>query len=65
MPVALRTDFFGIGKIVRDFGPLDRSKPILFRVGPPIPVEGTGKEAHARVVSFIAENLSAWGTPVE
>ena len=66
VPVALRTDFRGIGrtKFLRDFGKLDRKKPVLFRFGDPIPVEGRGKDAHDKAVAFIAATLKEWGCQV-
>jgi 1-acyl-sn-glycerol-3-phosphate acyltransferase len=64
VPVALKTDWLGVGKLVRDFGPLDRTQPIHIRFGAPMAVEGTGRETHAAVVRFIAGSLREWGMDV-
>ncbi len=62
IPLALKTDFQGNGRIVKDIGPLDRSKTVYFRFGPPLEVKGNGRETHESVVRFIVESLKAWGT---
>jgi 1-acyl-sn-glycerol-3-phosphate acyltransferase len=64
VPLALATDFQGNGRLFKDFGRIDCRRPIRFEFGPPVPVEGHGREAHERVVAFIAERLKAWGVPV-
>ncbi|MDI6775542.1 MAG: lysophospholipid acyltransferase family protein [Verrucomicrobiota bacterium] len=66
IPVALKTDFQGVGRIraIRDFGPLDRSKPIYFKFGPPLRVQGDGHETHEQVVAFIADQLREWGVEI-
>ena len=64
VPVALRTDFQKIGRVLKDFGPIDRSKPVYFKFGEPLTVQGNGKAAHQQVISFIASNLRSWGGTV-
>jgi 1-acyl-sn-glycerol-3-phosphate acyltransferase len=61
LPVALKTDFMGIGRIFRDFGRIDRSKPVCFKFGPPHVVHNNGKDQHDEIISFISHNLKAWG----
>lgn len=61
VPVAVKTDFWGNGRWMRAFGPIQRGKPIHIRFGPPMAVRGTGREEHERIVAFIADNLRAWG----
>jgi 1-acyl-sn-glycerol-3-phosphate acyltransferase len=65
VPLALKTDFHGIGRRLRDFGPVDRSKPLHFEFGAPLAVSGTGREQHAACVTFISERLRAWGGTVQ
>lgn len=60
VPLALKTDIWGIGKVIRDFGRLDRSKVVRFRFGPPVSAEGTGKDAHRQTVEFISQTISSW-----
>lgn len=60
LPIALKTDFVGLGSLLRDFGPLHRERPIHIAFGPPLPVTGTGKAAHQESVTFIAQKLAEW-----
>lgn len=64
VPIALKTDFQGVGRVIRDFGPVDRSKTLHFRFGAPMEVEGTGREQHQATIDFIAESLREWGGTV-
>lgn len=65
LPLALKTDFHGLGRIVRDFGPVDRRKTVHFAFGPSMEVEGNGREAHEACVKFIARTFAGWGGMVE
>ena len=65
IPVALKTDFQGIGRWIRDLGPLQRQKPIRIKVGKPLNVEGNGREAQEAVVTFISDTLRSWGATVK
>ncbi|MBN2302077.1 MAG: 1-acyl-sn-glycerol-3-phosphate acyltransferase [Lentisphaerae bacterium] len=60
VPIALKTDFMGIGKFMRDFGPLDRSKMVCFKFGEQIRVSGNGKAQHQRIIDFIDDTLKIW-----
>jgi len=64
IPVAVKTDFQGNGKLIKDMGPVDPSKVVYFKFGEPMAVPGKGRAAHQYVVDFIAENLKAWGGTV-
>lgn len=59
-PVAIKTDFWGNGKLLKDFGPLNRFSPVHMTFGEPFTVIGSGKEEHQRTVDFIQENLKKW-----
>lgn len=61
VPIALKTDFWENGKIMKDLGPIYRDREIYFAFGKPIEIEGTGKEAHRQCIEFISENLKEWG----
>ncbi len=61
IPLALKTDFWGNGKLVKDFGALNRRSEVHFEFGEPLAVHGNGKAEHQHVVSFIQERLAAWG----
>ena len=60
VPIALKTDFWGNGKIIREVGPLDSSKHIYFRFGEPFPVTGTGKDENQKIIAFIQKALQEW-----
>ena len=60
IPVALKTDTWGTGPIIKDLGPIRPSVQAHFQFGQPITVEGNGKETHARILNFITERLAAW-----
>jgi 1-acyl-sn-glycerol-3-phosphate acyltransferase len=65
VPVALKTDFHGNGRWLRDIGPINPDLPLYFKFGSPIPVVGNGHVAHQRVVEFISQNLRSWGAEVK
>jgi 1-acyl-sn-glycerol-3-phosphate acyltransferase len=60
VPVALKTDFWGQGKVIKELGPLDSSKIIYFKFGEPFPVTGSGKAENQRVIDFILGCLREW-----
>ncbi len=60
IPLALKTDFWGTGKLVKDFGPLDPAKTIYFEFGSPLAVNGSGKQEHEQIVNFITSRLARW-----
>jgi 1-acyl-sn-glycerol-3-phosphate acyltransferase len=64
VPIALKTDFHGNGRWIKDIGPIHPDRPLYFKFGEPMPVVGNGQATHKRVVKFIAQNLSAWGAEV-
>ena len=64
VPIALKTDFHGTGRWLKDIGPIYPERPIYFKFGNPIPIVGNGQVAHQSVVEFIAENLTSWGVEV-
>lgn len=64
IPVALKTDLLGIGKIIRDFGKVDRSKKVWFKFGEALPPDMNPKEIHARCIDFITSNLRSWGAQI-
>ena len=63
VPVALRTDFAGVGRMVRDVGPVDPSKPVIFSCGKPIDASDQ-RAAHAECFAFIEKHFREWGLPV-
>lgn len=61
VPVALTTDAWGNGKIVKDIGKIDPDKPVHFEFGEPFKVESNGTAEHERVIDFIKKKLVEWG----
>ncbi|MFO7622092.1 MAG: lysophospholipid acyltransferase family protein, partial [Bacteroidales bacterium] len=61
VPFALKTDFWGQGRVVRELGPLDHEKQIYFSFGEPFSVTGSGKDENQRIIDFIQASLREWG----
>ena len=61
VPVALRTDAWGNGRLVKDFGPVRPELQVHFKFGAPMQITGNGKAEHAAIVEFIGNNLEQWG----
>lgn len=64
IPLALKTDAWGSGTCVKDFGKVDPGKAVHFAFGAPLPVQGNGAAEHQQVVEFIRERLQSWGGKV-
>ena len=60
VPLALRTDAWGNGKYLKDFGSIDPSKPVHFAFGEPMRVHGRGAEEHEAIRQFIEGKLREW-----
>jgi len=64
VPVALKTDAWGNGKYLKDYGKVDPSKKVWFEFGKPMTITGRGDEEHQRIVEFISGKLKEWGGKV-
>ena len=60
LPVAIKTDAWGNGKLIRDMGPIAPEKPVRIAFGKPLGVEGKGTAEHRIVTEFIASRLKDW-----
>jgi len=60
VPIAIKTDFWGNGKYLKDLGPINRSKPIHMAFGEPISINGLGKEENKLIIEFITTHLEEW-----
>jgi 1-acyl-sn-glycerol-3-phosphate acyltransferase len=60
IPIALKTDFWGNGKWIKELGPLDHHKPINIKFGEPFSITGNGREEHQRIIDFIQSSLAMW-----
>ena len=61
VPIAVRSDLWGNGRLFKDLGPLYRDRPVHIEFGAAMRVTGTGGEQHAAIVRFIEERLALWG----
>ncbi len=60
VPIAIKTDFWGNGKWIKELGPLDSSKRIYIKFGEPFSITGNGREENQRIISFIKASLEEW-----
>lgn len=60
IPIAIKTDFWGNGKRMKELGPINRDKTIYMNFGIPISIEGNGKDAHQEVIKHISSNLNKY-----
>ena len=60
IPIAIKTDFWTNGKYLKDFGAIHRNRTIHMTFGKPIPINGTGKQEHKKIVEFIVDHLAEW-----
>jgi 1-acyl-sn-glycerol-3-phosphate acyltransferase len=60
VPFALKTDAWGLGRRLKDFGPIRPEKTVHIHFADPLMVRGSGKEEHSAVVAFIEKKLAAW-----
>jgi 1-acyl-sn-glycerol-3-phosphate acyltransferase len=64
IPLALKTDAWGNGRLHKDFGRIDPSRTVHFAFGPPLRITGRGGEEHERIIRFITAHLAEWGGTV-
>jgi 1-acyl-sn-glycerol-3-phosphate acyltransferase len=60
VPIALKTNAWGLGKKIKDFGKIQPSQTVHICFGEPMQIHGSGKEEHQKVVEFITGNLADW-----
>ncbi len=60
IPLALKTDAWAQGSLVKDFGGIQPQKTVHFSFGAPIYVQDQGKAEHALICDFIQEHLAKW-----
>lgn len=61
IPIAVKTDFWGNGTVVKDFGKVSREKDVYIEFGEPMSVLSNGKDTHSQIVEFIKSRLIKWG----
>lgn len=60
IPLALLTDAWGNGTLIKDMGTIDPARKAHFKFGQPLYVEGKGTLQHKQVLEFIEANLVRW-----
>lgn len=60
VPVALKTDAWGLGRKYKDFGGIDPAKRVHICFAEPLHVKGSGKDEHKMIVDFITGKLNSW-----
>lgn len=60
VPIALKTDAWGNGKLLKDFGRIDPSKKVHFAFGKPLLIKGRGTEEQSEILDFITAKLKEW-----
>lgn len=60
IPTAIKTDFWGPSRVASYLGPVYRDRPIHIAFGPPMTVNGNGKDEHQAIVEFIGNKITAW-----
>ncbi len=60
VPLALKTDAWAQGKLIKDFGAVHPERPIHFAFGKALYVQDQGKAEHAAICQFIEEHLTKW-----
>ena len=60
VPLALKTDIWCNGRLLKDFGRIDPSKPPHFAFDAPISVHARGGDELQRVIDFIETKLKQW-----
>ncbi len=62
IPIALKTDFWSNGRLLRDLGPVDPRQEIHIAFGAPIPA-GPARDIQSQIVEFIETHLQSWNVP--
>lgn len=60
VPIALKTDAWGNGRYLKDYGKIDPSKPVRFAFAKPMTIRDRGGEEHTAIIEFITGKLSEW-----
>ena len=60
VPLALLTDAWGNGKLIKEFGKLDVARPVRFNFGKPLRLSAGGSQVQKEIISFIQGNLEQW-----
>lgn len=64
IPVAVKTDFWSPGKLIKDLGKIRPENDIHIDFGAPMDSAINPKQLHQAVIDTITEKLTRWGVPV-
>jgi 1-acyl-sn-glycerol-3-phosphate acyltransferase len=62
IPIAIKSDAWGIGTIVKEFGRIDPSKKVYMAFAAPLTIQGRGADEHKQIIEFIQQQLQSWGS---
>lgn len=65
IPLALKTNAWGNGKWLKDYGRFRPEEDVRFAFGEPLQVDGNERAVHDAVATFIENHLRGWGVPVK
>ncbi len=60
IPIAIISDAWGNGKIIKDFGKIDPNKVVKIAFGEPMEIEGNGNIQHQKSIDFIENKFIEW-----
>lgn len=60
VPIALKTDAWGTGTIIKDIGWIRPELPVHIRFGAPVSIAGNGKAEHEEIVAYICDWHERW-----
>ncbi len=60
VPIALKTEAWGTGRLLKDYGKIDPSRKVYFAFGKPMSIGDRGAEEHTRIIDFIRGKLQEW-----
>ncbi len=60
VPFALKTDAWGNGRFLKDYGRIDPTKKVYFAFGKPLWIKDRGVNEHQQIIDFITGKLKEW-----
>lgn len=60
VPIALKTDTWSEGNLIKDIGAISAAYPLHVRFGTPVEINGPGREEHKVIVDFIKHSFDEW-----
>jgi len=63
IPIALLTDAWSNGKLIKEAGKIDPALPVHVAFGSPVEIKGNGAEEHQKIIEFITGKFKEWGRP--